>query len=98
MLGSPTENVQLFRLSCSPPHPRLYETLLSTAQLSEVATNLLALEAHCAGEPVIRVVEHPFWMQLMQQCDYGALVYDLMDDHSGFLGQRCRLSEQEESF
>ena len=96
LLESPAGNVHLCRLACSPPHPRLYETLLSPAQLDEVATNLLALEAYCAGDSIIRVVQHPFWTQLMRQWDDGMLVYDMMDDHSGFLGNGTWLPEQEE--
>ena len=96
ILESPVGNVELCRLACSPPHPRLYEKLLSSAQVDEVATNLLALEAYCAGEPIIRVVQHPFWTQLMRQWDDGALIYDMMDDHSGFLGNGTWLPRQEE--
>ena len=96
VLESPAGNVHLCRLACSPPHPRLYETLLSPEQLDEVATNLLALEAYCAGAPIIRVVQHPFWTQLMRQWDDGFLIYDMMDDHSGFLGNGTWLPQQEE--
>ena len=61
-----------------------------------MATNLLALEAYCAGAPIIRVVQHPFWTQLMRQWDDGFLIYDMMDDHSGFLGNGAWLPEQEQ--
>ncbi len=96
VLESPARNVHLCRLACSPPHPRLYETLLSPEQIDEVATNLFALEAYCAGAPIIRVVQHPFWTQLMRQWDDGFLIYDMMDDHSGFLGNGGWLPQQEQ--
>ena len=95
LLESPAENVQLCRLACPPPHPRLYERLLSSAQLDEVAANLLALEAYCAGSPIIRIAQHPFWTPLMRQWDDGVLIYDMMDDHSGFLGNGAWLPQQE---
>ena len=60
------------------------------------SSNLLALEAYCAGAPIIRVVQHPFWTQLMRQWDDGFLIYDMMDDHSGFLGNGAWLPQQEQ--
>ncbi len=79
------------------PAPSFVRDAISPEQIDEVATNLLALEAYCAGAPIIRVVQHPFWTQLMRQWDDGFLIYDMMDDHSGFLGNGAWLPEQNKS-
>ena len=83
--------------SGAQPHTHVcMRRLLSSAQLDGVAANLLALEAYCDGAPIIRVVQHPFWTPLMRQWDDGLLIYDMMDDHSGFLGNGTWLPQQED--
>ncbi len=96
VIESPVDNVYLCRLACPPPHPRLYESLLTSRQLEVVSTNLAALLDKNAGSPIIRVVQHPFWARLMKQVDVGPLVYDMMDEHSEFLGNGDWIDNEEQ--
>lgn len=93
--GNPVPNVYLCRLACPSPHPKIYEKLLSGHQLRSVADNLSRVVAERSSGAIVRLVQHPFWASLMRQWDVGFLVYDMMDDHSGFLGNGEWLQEEE---
>jgi hypothetical protein len=94
-VGSPHHNVFLYRLSCPPPQPRLYESLLSAAQLDDVGAHLASLAEAFSPASVVRLVQHPFWGRLMRYFSQGLLVYDLMDEHSAFLGSGSWIPEEE---
>ena len=71
VIESPVDNVYVCRLACPRPHPRLYQSLLSSRQLEIVGANLAALLDENVTSPVVRVVQHPFWGRLMKQSDVG---------------------------
>lgn len=95
--GNPEHNVYLCRLACPFPHPKIYQNLLSASQLEVIADNLSCLLKERGNGAIIRLVQHPFWTGLMRQCDEGLLVYDMMDDHSGFLGNGEWLDDEEKA-
>ena len=92
---TPFGNVKICKLACPLSPPRIYEELLSEEQLDAVRDALSLFARDHARGAVVRLVHHPFWTPVMRRWDTGLLVYDLIDEHSGFEGNGNWLLGQE---
>ncbi len=93
---SPVDNVFLVRLGVPAPHPNIYTSSLSDAQLRHIREALHRLYDECGMKEVAALINLPFWRRVATGLPSTILVYDCMDHHAGFSTNAADVQLEEE--
>jgi 2-polyprenyl-3-methyl-5-hydroxy-6-metoxy-1,4-benzoquinol methylase/glycosyltransferase involved in cell wall biosynthesis len=89
----------VYEVSVRGPRQNIYKQMLTEESAGELLESLAALRRDFAIEGALSMVQLPFWWPVARKAraDYGwPVVYDLMDDHTGFSTIRPHTLEVEE--
>ena len=91
----PARNVYVVQLRCPEPHPNIYKTLATPAQIDAMVAGIDALRRNCGVSRPICVVDLPFWHRVVKAMANKVVVYDCMDHHAGFENNDPRMLIEE---
>lgn len=78
------ERVFICQFNIPYPHPSIYEKVPTKTQERIFFEALDKFIRECKIEENVAIVDHPFWTPIALSLPASLVVYDCMDDHSGF--------------
>ncbi len=82
--ASPRDNLFLVRLGLPAPHPNIYTSSPTDAQVSNIRMALLEMYRACELDAAAALINLPFWHRPTTGLPSTIQVYDCMDHHAGF--------------
>lgn len=91
------ERIFVCQIQIPEPHPAIYEELPSEIQNEQFIEIVNITMKELAGDfrSPVALVDHPFWYSMAKSIKGITIVYDCMDDHSGFVNNSKEILQVE---
>jgi len=94
--ASPRDNLFLVRLGLPAPHPNIYTSSPTDAQVANIRAALLEMYRACEFDAAAALINLPFWRRPTTGLPSTIQVYDCMDHHAGFSTNAADVQLEEE--